>query len=298
MVFIIGLMPHGSCFLWDPWLTSLHVVSDAGVSIAYFSIPVLLYLNRQHIEVAMRPLLLLFAAFILSCGIGHSLNIWNIWHANYWLEGGWTVITAGISLHTALELRQVAPMLLSTQQQLVTTQAMLLKDPLTEIANRRGLEIAIAELPSQKGNQLLKHSLVLLDLDGFKQVNDRHGHMVGDTLLHAVAQILDNHTRSIDLAARLGGDEFALLMVGCSMVEARAIAEKLCQAIRNISLSELSKDCLDTDIEVNVKTGISVSVGISEISAKQRFNQAYKNADTALYEAKQNGKNQVVSGWT
>ena len=295
MVFTIGLMPHGSCFLWDPWLTSLHVASDIGVSIAYFSIPGLLYLSRQHIEAGMRPLLLLFAAFILSCGIGHSLDIWNIWHANYWLEGGWTAITAGISLYTALELKRVVPTLLSTQQQLITTQAMLLKDPLTGIANRRGLEVAIAELPCQKGNQLLKHSLVLLDLDGFKQVNDRYGHMVGDALLRAVAEVLDSHTRSIDLAARLGGDEFALLLVGCSTVEARAIAEKLCQAIREIPLFELSEEQLDSPLEIDANTGISVSIGISEISAKQSFNQAYKNADVALYRAKQNGKNQVIS---
>lgn len=286
MSFIIGLMPHGSCFLWDPWLTSLHVISDLGVAIAYFSIPLLIYLSRHHIEAPMRPLLLLFAAFILSCGVGHSLKIWNIWHASYWLEGGWTALTAAISLYTALQLRLLVPNMLSTQQQLVTTQAMLLKDPLTGIANRRGLETAIETLPGQRGSQPLRHSLILLDLDGFKQVNDRHGHLTGDTLLKAVADVLETQTRSIDLAVRLGGDEFALLMVGCSMAEAQAIAEKLRQAIQRIRLPEV--------IQVNTGPLISVSIGISEINPQQPFKQAYREADAALYQAKHGGKNQVV----
>jgi diguanylate cyclase (GGDEF)-like protein len=287
MSFIFGLMPHGTCFLWDPWLTSLHVISDLGVAIAYFSIPLLLYLNRDHIEAPMRPLLLLFAAFILSCGIGHSLKIWNIWHASYWLEGGWTAITAAISLYTALQLRLLVPNMLSTQQQLVTTQAMLLKDPLTGIANRRGLETAIETLPGQRGSQPLRHSLILLDLDGFKQVNDRHGHMAGDNLLKAVADVLETQTRSIDLAVRLGGDEFALLMVGCSMAEAQAIAEKLRQAIQRIRLSALP--------QAGAGPLISVSIGISEIDPQHPFKQAYREADAALYQAKHGGKNQVIT---
>jgi hypothetical protein len=107
---MIALMPHGSCFLWDPWLTSLHLVSDLAVLVAYFSIPVLLLLYRQHIDAQIRPVLLLFAAFIFSCGIGHGLRMWNIWHANYWIEGFWTCLTASISLYTAWQLKALIPL--------------------------------------------------------------------------------------------------------------------------------------------------------------------------------------------
>lgn len=75
---MMALMPHGSCFLYDPQLTSLHVPSDLAVAVAYFSIPLLLLLNRQHIDLQLRPVLLLFAALFLvvalatACACGTS----------------------------------------------------------------------------------------------------------------------------------------------------------------------------------------------------------------------------------
>ncbi len=280
---MIALMPHGSCFLWNPWLTSLHVVSDSLVLVAYFSIPLLLFLNRQHIDAQIRPVLLLFAAFIFSCGIGHGLSVWNIWHANYWVEGLWTWVTATISLYTAWQLKALVPTLLSTHKDLVATRELIEQDPLTGIANRRGLETALAALTYQPASVL--HTLVLIDLDGFKDINDSFGHLVGDQLLQAVADVLGRHIRTLDLAARIGGDEFALLMVGCAPAEALAKAETIRREIQHIRLPDLPRPD-DTPL-------VSASIGLSQFEVGQELTDSYQQADTALYAAKQGGKNQI-----
>lgn len=280
---MIALMPHGSCFLWDPWLTSLHVASDLAVLGAYFSIPLLLLINRRHIDAQIRPMLLLFAAFIFSCGVGHGLRVWNIWHANYWFEGSWTLITASVSLYTAWQLKTLVPQMLNTHRDLVDTRELIKQDPLTGIANRRGLEAALAALTNQPGRT--DHSLILVDLDGFKAVNDTYGHSAGDQLLQGVGEVLRAQSRTIDVAARLGGDEFALLLVGCSLAEAIDKAEIIRQRIQQIKLHDLA--------QLNGHTLISASIGVSNLTPGQELTQSYQKADAALYQAKQNGKNQV-----
>lgn len=280
---MIALMPHGSCFLWNPWLTSLHAVSDGLVLMAYFSIPLLLFVNRQHIDTQIRPVLLLFAAFIFSCGIGHGLSVWNIWHANYWVEGLWTWVTATISLYTAWRLKKLVPQFLNTHKDLVATRQLIEQDPLTGIANRRGLETALTALTYPSADVV--HTLVLIDLDGFKTINDTFGHLVGDQLLRAVAKVLDHHIRTLDLAARIGGDEFALLMVGCTPEEAQAKAEAIRQEIQHIRLPDLP--------HADDSPLVSASIGLSQFEAGQGLTSSYQQADAALYAAKQDGKNQI-----
>lgn len=280
---MIALMPHGTCFLWNQWLTSLHVVSDSLVLVAYFSIPLLLFLNRQHIDAQIHPVLLLFAAFIFSCGIGHGLSVWNIWHANYWVEGLWTGVTATISLYTAWQLKALVPQLLNTHKDLVATRELIEQDPLTGIANRRGLETVLAALTYPSADVV--HTLVLIDLDGFKHINDTFGHLAGDQLLQAVADVLDRHIRTLDLAARIGGDEFALLMVGCTPEEAMTKVETIRQEIQHIRLPDLPHP---EDAPL-----VSASIGLSQFEAGRELTDSYQEADVALYAAKQGGKNQI-----
>ncbi|WP_017302098.1 GGDEF domain-containing protein [Nodosilinea nodulosa] len=269
---MIALMPHGTCFLWDPWLTSLHVVSDLAVLVAYFSIPLLLLLHREHIDAQIRPVMLLFAAFIFSCGIGHGLRAWNIWHANYWIEGGWTLVTASVSLYTAWQLQGLVPRLLNTHRDLVITRELIKQDPLTGIANRRGLEAALSSLTYQPS--AMAHSLILIDLDGFKGINDTYGHSMGDQLLRRVGEVLRGQSRAIDLAARLGGDEFALLLVGCSLTEAMDKAEIIRRHIQQIKLPGLE--------QASDRSPISASIGVSNLTSGQELAQSYQKADEAL----------------
>ncbi len=103
-------MAHGYCFLWKPELVWLHAGSDFLIALAYYSIPLLLlyFVHRRH-DVPFQGILLLFSTFILSCGSAHLLEIWTLWHPDYWLLGLIKAITAIVSLYTASELVPLIP---------------------------------------------------------------------------------------------------------------------------------------------------------------------------------------------
>jgi len=287
-----ALMPHGSCFLWDPWLTGLHVVSDGAVVIAYLSIPVMLYLGRHRATPQVQPVLLMFAAFILSCGIGHLLRIWNIWHANYWLEGSWSALTGAVSLLTAWHLRHLIHDFLGLHHTLAATQALVEQDPLTGIANRRGLATALQRLRDSDAPGAINtdHMLLVIDLDGFKQVNDTCGHQTGDHLLQEVAQVLTHAVRIDDVPARLGGDEFAMILTHCAVAEGEAIAARILAAIRTLKVNcgRLTCDQPSPD------PMMGASIGLTQLSAQEPLEVAVHRADLALYQAKAQGKNRVI----
>src|SRR5580693_6441168 len=103
-------MPHGHCFYWQPSLVWLHVMSDALIAAAYFSIPVTLYyFIRKRPDVKQRGVILMFAGFILACGTTHLLSVWDIWHSAYRLEGLMKAITAVLSVATAMVTVRLGP---------------------------------------------------------------------------------------------------------------------------------------------------------------------------------------------
>jgi diguanylate cyclase (GGDEF)-like protein len=109
-------------------------------------------------------------------------------------------------------------------------------DPLTDILNRRGLERELKRSLAHVKRYGASAALVSLDLDGFKRVNDRHGHAAGDAVLKAVALVLNRHIRESDVVARVGGDEFVLLLWSCSEAAALAKAEAIEVAIARMTL--------------------------------------------------------------
>ncbi|MGB3509245.1 MAG: PAS domain S-box protein [Microcoleaceae cyanobacterium] len=103
-------IPHGHCYLWNPSLVSLHLISDILIAIAYFSIPLMLvYFIQQRQDLPFPSIFWLFSAFIVSCGTTHLMDVWTLWHPTYWLSGTLKAITAIISLLTAFELRILIP---------------------------------------------------------------------------------------------------------------------------------------------------------------------------------------------
>src|SRR5882762_6352214 len=100
-----GFHPHGMCYMWDEGLIRLHVISDAAIAIAYYSIPLtLLYFVRKRKDLVFDWIFLCFAAFIVACGTTHLMEILNIWHPTYWLSGVIKAITAALSITTAILL--------------------------------------------------------------------------------------------------------------------------------------------------------------------------------------------------
>ncbi|HEY9880837.1 MAG TPA: PAS domain S-box protein [Leptolyngbyaceae cyanobacterium] len=107
-------IPHGHCYLWKPELVYLHLVSDALIAAAYYSIPItLLYFIRKRKDLPFHKIFLLFAAFIVSCGTTHLAAIWTLWYPTYWLSGAIKAFTALISVFTALELIPLVPLALA-----------------------------------------------------------------------------------------------------------------------------------------------------------------------------------------
>lgn len=103
-------MPHGYCYLWNPGLVWLHVISDSLIALAYFTIPfALLWLVRKRRDLPFNWMIALFGVFIVACGATHIMEIWNLWHAEYWLAGVLKGVTAAASIGTAILLLQLVP---------------------------------------------------------------------------------------------------------------------------------------------------------------------------------------------
>ncbi len=102
--------PHGFCYLWNQQLMWLHIASDTAIALAYFTIPVtLLWLARKRRDVPFGWIFGLFALFIIACGVTHLMEVWNLWHTDYWLEGWIKALTAVASVATAIVLARSAP---------------------------------------------------------------------------------------------------------------------------------------------------------------------------------------------
>lgn len=159
------------------------------------------------------------------------------------------------------------------------------KDTLTELANRRFfLEQFETEMErSIRNNRHL--SLLVLDVDHFKQINDRYGHEAGDWALVQVAQAAKRIIRKQDLIGRIGGEEFGVLLPETELADAGAVAEKLRRAIEQTSI-QYGKETFS----------LTVSIGAAELTGQRKEDRAlFATADHRLYEAKRNGRNRVVS---
>ena len=105
-----GFMPHGLCYLWQPGVLGLHVVSDSLITLAYFSIPfTLLYFVRKRTDLQFNWMFVCFAVFIMACGTTHLMEIWTVWHPAYWLSGSIKALTALASVPTAILLIKLVP---------------------------------------------------------------------------------------------------------------------------------------------------------------------------------------------
>jgi PAS domain S-box-containing protein len=103
-------MPHGYCFLWNPGLIGLHVISDLLIALSYLSIPFTLgYFVRKRRDLPFHSMFICFGVFILACGATHGMDVWTLWHANYWLSGSIKAITAMASVPTAILLAKLIP---------------------------------------------------------------------------------------------------------------------------------------------------------------------------------------------
>lgn len=152
------------------------------------------------------------------------------------------------------------------------------RDFLTGVGNRRALDRHLAEYAQERRPQL-QSSLLLLDLDHFKQVNDQYGHAAGDKVLVRLAELMQRHTRSSDRVFRYGGEEFAIIASGAGLGSATILAEGLRNAV---ALATLLED-----------HPITISIGVAYMDKTRTPEDWLAQADKMLYAAKQGGRNAV-----
>ncbi len=168
-----------------------------------------------------------------------------------------------------------------TAHQLSRTEALIRIDELTGLYNRRGLTLHLQERRANAPGARM--GLLLVDCDHFKQVNDDHGHLVGDRVLQNIAGILRSVAGADDVPCRLGGDEFCLLVQATERDEVMRYAEFVVATTRSL-----------LRLQQAVPTMCAVSVGACLVDLSGDWNDWYARADAALYEAKRQGGNQVV----
>ena len=177
-----------------------------------------------------------------------------------------------------LELSKINDELMKKTSLLEATAS---QDFLTKLYNRRKfdtlLQYEIEQINRYQGREM---SMIIIDIDNFKSINDTYGHDVGDEILKELAEILTKLSRNSDVVSRWGGEEFALNLTHTAIEDALFVAEKLRATIERHTFSN------------NLK--ITCSFGVSQFRTTDKANDLFKRADKALYEAKNTGKNKVV----
>ncbi|WP_187647310.1 GGDEF domain-containing protein [Nitrosophilus labii] len=178
------------------------------------------------------------------------------------------------------ELKKYHKDVLILQEELKIAKTEAEMDFLTGLVNRRRFERALLELINDLQTKNYPFSLVILDIDDFKKINDKYGHPIGDMILQEIANILKNFLRANAIASRIGGEEFAVILPGSELQQAKHIAERLRKAIENRTFN------------INeIKT--TASFGVTEAKKTDTLESIFERADKALYDAKKSGKNCV-----
>lgn len=185
--------------------------------------------------------------------------------------------------------------IIQLEQEITKLRSQLTTDELTKILNRKGLieilkpwarEVAyqLANPDRRKALIVRALSLVFVDIDRFKGINDRYGHQAGDLALKTVAKILKENVREIDIVGRYGGEEIVLGLIGANLGDSKKISE------------HLRKKIADAPIKFRDQIiSVTASFGVATLSADLNLDELIKRADEALYRAKETGRNKVVT---
>lgn len=159
-------------------------------------------------------------------------------------------------------------------------QSLIMNDSLTGLLNRRSFDHIIKRALQRAQEDESSFSMILLDIDHFKRINDEYGHLVGDKVLIELAELLKQQVRDLDSVARWGGEEFALILPKTSIHAAVQVAERIRQSLANLQVENIAL--------------ISASLGVTDYQQDDTLDTLFKRADEAIYRAKENGRNCVV----
>lgn len=165
-----------------------------------------------------------------------------------------------------------------------------LSDDLSGLTNRKGFDKALSKCLASQAYEKTGPSLLIIDIDFFKQVNDNYGHLFGDQVIQAVAEILKNNVKGQDTAARYGGEEFVILLPATPLEGAHQLAEKIRLTVERLRIRR--------GVERNVVARITVSIGVASHQKGESAEDFIARADRALYASKHEGRNRcTVAGF-
>ncbi len=231
---------------------------------------------RRHASIVLLswlPLLVFTMIRALRFSDGERAGPWLEYGIPWWLA--FTAVALGLGL---------AHRMLTFRRERDSAKAHAERDALTGVLNRGAIEHRLDWALIERQREGIPVSLLFIDLDHFKQVNDRWGHLVGDEVLRNFAKSLMRHVRSSDIVARYGGEEF-LVCQQLPRSASRARLEALREGIARAGIETPDGDTLRC----------TVSIGVAELEAGQDLRDLLRVADERLYKAKQQGRNRLVS---
>ena len=182
-----------------------------------------------------------------------------------------------VRVSNLIQLRQALDYL---EEQHSILYEMAMHDRLTSVYNRHYVNERAPLLVRDANSAGSALSIVVMDIDNFKRINDNYGHAMGDTVLVAIASVLCDHASETDIVARMGGEEFMMVLPGCDDFTGSGKAEKVREAIEDLEPSGLH---------------VTASFGLAQLQTGETYESLFGRADAAMYEAKRAGRNQVVS---
>ena len=193
------------------------------------------------------------------------------------------LVFIGVIVLMRRSLRQISKIESSLIDEAETLTWDATHDALTNVYNRRWLQHKFESFQSAQDNRSTKHSLLYIDLDEFKLVNDNFGHVVGDSFLCGITRELEKCIRHNDTLARMGGDEFAILLENCDVQKAQEISDCLVKHVDRFFMMVGNEKVSIVGCSIGIITFFSSQTSLAEL---------LKQADSACYEAKKKGKNQ------
>jgi PAS domain S-box-containing protein len=276
-------MPHGYCYLWDPRMVWLHVISDGLITLSYYCIPVILiYFIRKNRDLPFNRIFWMFGTFILACGTTHLMEIWNVWHGDYLMAGVVKAITAAVSVLTALMLIPLIPKVISLPGRMHLQE--MNRKLVEEIAERKRFDAPI-DAPLRHRVTVGFIVAVLLTLfigfsswQGAKRAEQdaywvSHTHEVMETIQRATRHVIEAETSA--RAFSLTGQERLLANYTTARKSVYADECKLRQLTADNLSQQRRLDVLEPQLRTTFDFGES-------IIAKRRKLQAYSGGDDAL----------------
>ncbi len=188
------------------------------------------------------------------------------------------------------ELEKSSSVMAELQRDLESVRKEAMTDGLTGLANRKAFDAAIQRIANESKESATIFSLLMIDIDYFKNFNDNFGHQIGDQVLRLVARTLTDGVKGRDISARYGGEEFAIILPETPLDAGVHVANALRKAVA-------TKDVINRN--TGEKLGrITMSVGVAEYKSAENITDLIERADAALYTAKHNGRNQVAAAPT